>query len=348
MRDSINYLDQLRSFNSTKITIDDVYNVCGNISIDEIVNLLIEIRKDNVEYVNNFFEQMNNVGKNYSKFLEDFISYLKNLILFKKDVDRKLINLDDKYFNDVSPLYSFDDVFYIIDNVNLLIDRLKIVSRQSVVVISDFLLIMYELNKKSDNNDNDKESTDKSEYDMAFTFNENVEDKKQTVDKKPKIEKENLDVLNYKEVIINNTFAVANKEIKSTLQEKFSNLSEYLTSSKYSVAAGILVDMNIEAAGKEYLILSGKNDALISRLYDNYRLCDELIEKVADSTYNFVAVTDNEWKKYRDEYISNIKNNKKYDLKEFDKSKLFEPPKKKETAVDKLINLIGDENIEFK
>ena len=70
MRDSINFLDQLRSFNTNKITINDVYDVCGNVSNEELVNLFTCIRHDNAEKIIAFFEKMDINGKNYSKFNE--------------------------------------------------------------------------------------------------------------------------------------------------------------------------------------------------------------------------------------------------------------------------------------
>ena len=47
MRDSINFLDQLRSFKcDEKITVDDVYDVCGNVSVFDIKNLLVYIKNN--------------------------------------------------------------------------------------------------------------------------------------------------------------------------------------------------------------------------------------------------------------------------------------------------------------
>ena len=60
MRDSINFLDQLRSFNNNKIEINDVYNVCGNVSISDIVSLFTDIKNNNYQNVVNFFENRRN------------------------------------------------------------------------------------------------------------------------------------------------------------------------------------------------------------------------------------------------------------------------------------------------
>ena len=55
MRDSINFLDQIRSFTSNMITVNDVYEVCGDISVEQISNLLIYLKENNVEKITGFF-----------------------------------------------------------------------------------------------------------------------------------------------------------------------------------------------------------------------------------------------------------------------------------------------------
>ena len=146
MRDSINFLDQLRSFSQGNVTISDVYEVCGNVSLQEICNLLCNIKDNNLEGITEFLENLNNNGKNYAKFLEDVMMFLKDSILYKKNVSTKLIKTEQSYLSKVSDMYSIKDIFYIIDMINQLVDKIKFVSRQSVVVISNFLLMANKFN----------------------------------------------------------------------------------------------------------------------------------------------------------------------------------------------------------
>ena len=105
MRDSINFLDQLRSFSTNNITIDDVYEVCGNVSTVEIVNLLKEIKNNNCEYVTSFFEKMDATGKNYNKFLEEIVSFLKDAILLNKNVNSKFIMHDTEIIKSICNIF---------------------------------------------------------------------------------------------------------------------------------------------------------------------------------------------------------------------------------------------------
>ena len=370
MRDSINFLDQLRSFSTNKITINDVYDVCGQVSNEELVNLFTDIRNEDVEKITMFFEKMNTNGKNYSKFNEDVVSFFKDVILFKKNVSHKYIKTDVDTVKKVAELYSIDEIFYFVDCVNKLMDRLKNVSRQSVVVMTNYLLMMNRLNNKNNYETNiDRSNLDfkrqpkppEEEYGMAFQFtsseqNDDVEltnnKHEQNIDEFVKIDTDKLEHQNInKEIIVNNAFAVASKEIKNNLQVKLSKVSDYLTDKKFLTVAGTLIDTKLEVAGDGYIILSGQNEAIVDKLYNNYRLCQELLNKIFESEYNFAFITQNEWSKYRDEYIKNVNAGKKYHVKDliFENTLIDESFTKKEpTIVDKLFNLVGEDIVEFK
>ena len=371
MRDSINFLDQLRSFSSNKITINDVYDVCGNVSSEELVDLFTNIKNDDTEKITLFFEKMNANGKNYNKFNEDVVSFLKDVVLFKKNVSHKYIKTNVDTIRIVAELFSNDEIFYIIDSVNKLMDRLKNVSRQSVVVTTNYLLMMNKLNNRSscenkvlDAKLNIKKQPIHSEnekYSMAFQFTSSEQNEAgeltdknhdEMTDEFVKKNKENLEHQNINmEIIINNTFAVASKEVKNNLQVKFAKISDYLTDKKFMTVAGTLIDTKIEVAGEDYIILSGKNEAIVDKVYNNYRLCHELLNILFESEYNFVVITQDEWNKYRDEYINNVKAGKKYKLKDLipENTLIDESISQKEpTIVDKLFDLVGEDIVEFK
>ena len=360
MRDSINFLDQLRSFTNNEITIDDVYEVCGDVSSNQILELFTAIKDNNYEKVTSFFENLDINGKSYSKFLESFICYLKDTILLANNVNRKYIKSDISIVNIVHTMFSNDQLFCMINCVNDLIAKLKIVSRQSVVVITNFLLMMNKINgivieNKAIEGDVSNTNKENTNYDMAFQFttNSSLLDDNNTdnvhVDDKKESDNEYVNHYKNREIIINNTFALASKEIKKQLQEKIKDVSDYLTDKKFKQVAGILIDTKIEVAGAKYLILSVKNEALVNKLYDNYELCSELIFHIFNDEYNFAALSDDEWKKYRDEYVVNFKNGKKYILKELlIEDKVNDNLQKEPTIVDKLFNLVGEDVVEFK
>ena len=364
MRDSINFLDQLRSITDKKITISDVYDICGSISSEDICNLFEYISSNEMEKVTLFFEEMNANGKNYNKFFEDVITFLKDVILFKENVSRSCIKTKLEYVEKISKLYVDDDLFYIIDNINSLMDKLRYVSRQSVVVIANFLLIMNNINRKNDGIEEKKLSSvdksfkkndDSANYELAFNFT--------TIDKKDKSELTdlslhdsdcdvsslNLEHMKNRDIIINNAFAVASKKVKSDLQEIFNNISDYLTDKKYVSAVSLLVDTNIEVAGNGYIVLTGKYDAIVDNINRNLRICEDFINMLFKDDYKIAVITNEEWKNLKNDYVNNIKSGKKYQLREFENSLVDDEILNSEpTVVDKLFDLVGEDIIEFK
>ena len=251
MRDSINFLDQLRSFTQGNITLSNVYEVCGNVSLEEINKLLVNIKEGNLEEITVFLENLNNNGKNYSKFLEDVMMFLKDLILYKKNVSSKLIKTDDVYLKELGNLYSLKDIFYVIDVINSLIDKIKFVSRQSVVVISNFLLISNKFNSEEEDVVMIEKSKKKEEkYDMAFTFSDNNKkiDESNAENDVSTEEIKNVNkeiVIKNKDVIINNSYDVnyGARPIKRYVVKNIENLiANNIILDKISVNSTVMID----------------------------------------------------------------------------------------------------------
>lgn len=353
MRDSINFLDQIRSFDVGKITLNDVYEVCGNVAFEEISMLFINLKNNDAEKVTLFFENMNLSGKNYSKFFEDVLSFLKDVILYKKDVDVKLIRSNMDCVIKVAEVYSIEEILYIVDKINLLLDRLRYVSRQSVVVISNFLLMMNDIYKINNSQNSILINNNESSKECDFTSNDDTCNCKLTVINNSEIDSiqkdDAVDFVKYKVKIINNAFSVADKIKKNNLQKIFVNVGDYLTDNKYSLAASLLVDTTLEVAGEGYIIFTGKYDAIIDKINKCYKNCEELINLMFNGKYNFVVITSAEWVNYRDEYIKNLKLGKKYILQDLDDRIIdVDVLEKQPTVVDKLFELVGEDSIEFK
>lgn len=356
MRDSINFLDQLRSFKcGEQINIYDVYDVCGNVSLLDMKKLLVYLKNNDVENINLFFEKMNEYGKNYSKFIEDFCEFLKDVVLYKNNVDNKLIHSNKEVISEVSELFSADSIYEIINNLDNLIDKLRFVSRQSIFVITNFLLISYKLNEKIDSNKN-VENANSLKYELAFDINKSKSTVNDVVNEKENVNniKQNDDniLIKYvknKEKIVNNAFSVADKNIKNSLQKKYDLLSEYLTDNKYGTVSGMLADTELEVAGNGYVIFTGKYDAIVNNINNNYQLFNEFINKLFSGEYKFVVITKDEWNKYKKDYINNIKNGKKYEIIDLDDRIIdIDVLDKKPTVVDKLFSIVGEDSIEFK
>ena len=144
---------------------------------------------------------------------------------------------------------------------------------------------------------------------------------------------------------INNTLAGASKDILKMFKSKWSLISDYLFDEKFSSVCGLLKDSNVVVSSSEYIIISNKLSSVASRINYNSEIIEELIEKIFDSKVKVVAVSDEEWSKIKSEYINNIKNGKKYVVLELNEKVENE---KEKTPVDDLIDLVGENVIEYK
>lgn len=357
LRDSINFLDQLSSFSNSRITIDDVYDICGNVSKMDLTDLFVNLKEKNITFIVNFFEKMSSNGKNFSKLIDDMYLLLNDVILLNNGVDNSLIKSNIDCVEKLSYLYGNDDIFKIIKMLNSIVDKLKSVSRQSVFLISNFLILMNEIDDslvdkfdkseclKKDNNSFNKvdiklsNSSLNSQEDTSVNLHNNVKNDLSACH----------DYMSYKETIINNTFAIANKEIKNDLQTALKNINNYLTDKNFSTIAGYFIDTKIVAAGNYYIIFTGNYDSIILKIYENYKLCLEFLKVIFGNYFKFAVISDLEWNKYKSKYIENINNGVKYNLINIDDDVFFDKVHSPSTdAISKLISIVGEDVIEFK
>ena len=353
MRDSINFLDQLRSFSQGNITLSDVYEVCGNVSNQDMMKLFCDLKNNNLECVVDFIEKLSNNGKSYSKFLEELMTFLKDLILYKKDVSSILIKTDTIYLDKINKLYTYEDIFYIIDVINQLIDKIKFVSKQSVVVVSNFLIIANKIadNKLVETTEKNNDLSDKIIIDLTSTseIEEKIESVNHVTNDSQVFVSGDTNVFINKEIIINNAFALADKNSKMSLQKKWSKISDYLTDNYFANIAGKWSDIKLEVVGGNYIIFTAMYESFIDFIYGNKKISDDFLENVLDIKYHYVVISNEEWNSYKNKYIENIKQGVKYEVKELDIEEIKEKEMSKPTTVvDRLFELVGEENIEFK
>lgn len=360
MRDSINFLDQMRSYKQDNITLDDVYYVCGSISIEEIINLLVDMHNNNSQGIVSILEEIGNKGKNYGKFLEEFLSILKDIILLKNNVSSSNIRTDVNKLSNVLGMYSLSDIYYIIDNINSLLEKLKYVSKQSVVVVTNFLLMMSKINNiytDSYGNDDKKmvKVQDEQIYEPAFSIQTKNDELTVNLSKNDDKVEDNKTVDRYKinrDIIVNNAFATADKNIKSSLHEKWLKISDFLLDKRFSQIASKICDSTLEVGSSDYLIFMNSYDSIVDFVYKNYNLCDELVEKILGKKYYFAFLNGEEWDNKKNEFISAHKSGIKYHVKELiieessDETNLEKT--ESNSVVDKLFSLVGEDSVEFK
>lgn len=305
LRDAINLLDQVNSLNKDTITQTDVLNLVGAINNDNIISFLNKIVDCNISEViktiNDFYNKsinFINVVNSLENLIKDIIIFNNSSNYFDKEYEKTLFNFSKV---DINKLLQASEYLFSLNN------ELK---RNNQRVISEiYLLKVTLLFKKEDeiinNNKEVKEELKKDENIDQLEVNKEI-----IIEEK-----------NDKSIIINNVFYGANKEEKEKFLNNFSNINEFLTDKKYNSIANLLIKSTPEVVSDKIVLFSFKNDFEVVLFDKNEDLVKKLLKNVYNKNYEVVAISTEDWKAEKNNYIKNIKSGVKYTYIEEEKKK---------------------------
>lgn len=347
MRDAINFLDQLIAYSSDNISIEDVYNVNGSVSYADLYDLLNSIITNDkikiIEFVDNFDES----GKDINKFIEEMLIFLKDVILYKNANISSNISIKNEYINLIANNYNDSDLYDLIENLNLIQNSVKFSSHSAIIFLTSILKYS---DLKFKNNDSS----------FADSINLNIKSDNKNISREI-INNKNINIQknnDYKEksigngiseneinLRINNALALASKNILEKFKSKWEIIDNYIDDSEFSVVSGLLKDSKIVVGSDKFIILSSNFQSVVDRINNNLKEVERLLEKIFCSKIFVVAVTNNKWKDIKVKYITDINNGIKYSVKELytDDNDI-----KEKSSIDELIELVGENMIEYK
>ena len=327
LRDAINLLDQVNSLNKDIITQTDVLNLVGAINNDNIISFLNKIVDCNISEViktiNDFYNKsinFINVVNSLENLIKDIIIFNNSSNYFDKEYEKTLFNFSKV---DINKLLQASEYLFSLNN------ELK---RNNQRVISEiYLLKVTLLFKKEDeiinNNKEVKEELKKDENIDQLEVNKEI-----IIEEK-----------NDKSIIINNVFYGANKEEKEKFLNNFSNINEFLTDKKYNSIANLLIKSTPEVVSDKIVLFSFKNDFEVVLFDKNEDLVKKLLKNVYNKNYEVVAISTEDWKSEKNNYIKNIKSGVKYTYIEEEKKKRV--TKKKTNELENTAELIFGDGI---
>ena len=299
MRDAINLLDQIISLNNSNITTDDVYKIIGEITDEELFEILNSIYNGNMADVLYYIEKISDKGINFDAVCNKLQSFIRDILIYKnteKYFDNEYEIKLDKYCNYDNEIYLklCHELFSLSNELK------KTTNQKNLVEIYFIKMVLLILNNKNNNDYNIIKSDD-------------IPIEKETNDIK-KITEENTKNINLiKKIRINNALFGANKKIKTEFVEKFRNIDEYMFTKKFNSLASILKKANIEVVSDKNVIFSFKNDFELILFDKNIKQIDDFVSKICNHEYKTIAVTIVEWNKIKKEYIKNINDGIKYE-----------------------------------
>ena len=358
MRDSINLLDQLCSYDLNNITIDDVYNVYGTISYTDIAELLCNVKDNNGNYVVSYIEKINKDGINLSKFIEELLLFLKDVLVYKNCGNELEIKSKNDSVVKINYIFSENDIYYVIDLLNDLLGKLKYSVHPSVLLIANLLKLCGVM---SNNSSVDKEVVNNAEpgdiIKKSVEKQNNVAINNNTPVYKSK--KILLPTDDYVEIVINNTFATASRDFLTNLLDKWRDVSEYIADTRYVAISGFLTDIVPRAAGNDYAILSGKYASIVDGVNSNLSLFERLLDDMIGHKMKVIALNDDVWEQKKLEYVNNRKSGRQYSLKDLPDINTTTNNNDNESSsddmqvdssnnpIDKLVNIVGEDVIEY-
>ena len=321
LRDALSSLDKLSSYTSKKITLDDFYDVNGIISEEQLHSFLKSVEEQEISLILKDINDFDTCGKNLLQILLQLLYYSRNLIInyyvdnkecsisidflqeFANKLNEKMFDIkksgNTRIYFEMFLLKFINDYFHNNNNNKTVSYNNKIVNPESEkATTTNNKNIIVDKNNSSINTDVD---SDDEEYDFSKEYSD--EDAEE--------------ILNIADIIavrVNNTLALASKDLLKKEIENFNLLKDYTFDQEIGYIVCALLDSSIRAVSNDNMILSYEYD---SNVKQNLLFLDKMIDvyyKITNSHKNIALITDDEWNRLKNEYISNLKSGKKYEI----------------------------------
>lgn len=295
LRDAINMLDQVISLEKENVTVDDVYNLIGDISEKNIIILLENIVSGNIKEtlknINEYYEE----GKNFINICERLQLLIRNIIIFNntdnyfdKEYEKKLLDfshIELEYCEKMS-----DELFN-------LINELKRTNNQKIITEISFLKMCLMQNKKEEKNI-DKIETKNNSKDNEIPI---------IIEEKQNEEKEKN-----KSIKINNVFCGPSKELKNNFVKNYEKLKEFLSIKEYNSLVNLLLKATPQIVTETNVLFTFKNNFDIVLFDNKIEEIQDLLRKIFGKKYSVIAVNNEEYSNILKEYKKNIDSGKIY------------------------------------
>ena len=336
MRDSVGMLDQARAYTEGKITINDIHDINGTLTEEDLSELLENIIDNKLDQILKKIDNYNDKGKDFVKLIEEFIEFIRNTILFIEAPNYFKENTKNiETYKNISSKINIDQLFTIIETLNkysfemknntnskLLFELalIKIISEKKQQIVeknteqahleqknyeNSVKIVSYPQNQIK----NVENSNDKNENNEQKPNKKNTEIDKPTqelVKTPPKIPKINKNLKNniekIKQIRIDNTLAKFSKQEVRNITPLLELLNDLLLDPEYSHSASIILDGTLKAASNENLIFVFKTNRLSDLFNENLPILEETIEKILNKKYNLIATNLDEWEIIKNDF----------------------------------------------
>ena len=307
LRDAIGLLDKLRAYSTGAISLDDFYEINGQVNDIELDELQKMIFSNNVKEVLFKVEKYYQDGKN-------LVQVLKQLMLLIKD------ELFDYYVNDKS-LIADEDVM--VGFLNLLNNEIVNIKKADDVKLSVEITLLHYIDT------NIKKSNGK----ISETINKPLDNKtivkvqkeevsvvsNPTIEEKNVVSHEKVDFSKVKELMLiraRNTMIEALKTELTKEQNNLNAFNDYTFDQNNGYLACELLDGTVRAASNSSIILSYDYESMIEKMYNHIDKLIEFYNKISNNNKTIALITNEEWNNLKNEYMVLRKEGRQFSYQE--------------------------------
>ena len=347
LRDAISILDQVVAYTNETITLNDIHEVNGTISQDNVFELINCAVNNNLTGVINKINEYSNRGKSIVKITEEIILFLRNSILFKTTSD--FVEDKKNIYREITKKVSTKKMLEYISIMNESLLDMKKFSNPKMILELAFIKLLDEKEFNDKKNEGEekviekKESSIKKDLDKNSKINdqnideETLNQNDKTVEKKiikveidNKLNEQILQELNdFVEIRVNNTLSKFSKKETLEFKNTLKKIMDYVMDEKYNIYATMILDGELKAVSDEYAIFTYATSHLSNLFNENIINIENLINEIFNKHYKVVAVDLEKWNIIKEDFNS--------------KKRKFEY-KTEEISIEDIINKLNKES----
>ena len=347
LRDAISILDQVVAYTNETITLNDIHEVNGTISQENVFGLINCAVNNNLTGVINKINEYSNRGKSIVKITEEIILFLRNSILFKTTSD--FVEDKKNIYREITKKVSTKKMLEYISIMNESLLDMKKFSNPKMILELAFIKLLDEKEFNDKKNEGEekviekKESSIKKDLDKNSKINdqnideETLNQNDKTVEKKiikveidNKLNEQILQELNdFVEIRVNNTLSKFSKKETLEFKNTLKKIMDYVMDEKYNIYATMILDGELKAVSDEYAIFTYATSHLSNLFNENIINIENLINEIFNKHYKVVAVDLEKWNIIKEDFNS--------------KKRKFEY-KTEEISIEDIINKLNKES----
>ena len=315
MRDSISLLDQAVAYTDDVINVQDIHDINGSITKEEVRMIITNICDKNLEKCLEKIEIYDNQGKSMSKIVRSIIEELKNIILYSNAPD--FFKTSDNFYLTIKEKTNNSNLYHYIHSFSNLINEMKNNSNNKILLEIEIIKL---IGQDSEENAQKKPFSENKMVINTQTFVKDEKSKNQEKESsllinstKPFSSIINEQLIELKNVRINNALVSVSQKRKNEFKEKLEKLKPLLVNENYSKFVSLLFDGELKAISNENLIFVYKTKLLADAFNLELINFEKIFIETSNKKYYPIAVSEEEWDDIKTSYN---KNKKQYIFKE--------------------------------